>query len=392
MTPSEKITPARVQSSIRARFNPVRNLTPDSLARILDAFHAGELRSAALAWDAIERRDDTLQGLVAKRKKSVARLDWEIIPLDDSPEATAHADALRYFYDNLTATSAVDHNSSGGLSLLIKQMMDATGKKYAVHEIVWEPRPCASGSTPHLTATFHFVPLWFFENRTGRIRFLDTEHASEGRDLEPGQWLITTGDGLMEASSIAWLFKHLPLRDWLIYCERNGMPGVKGTTDAPPDSPAWEAARQAVADFGAEFHALMSRGTDIEAIDLSSSGQLPYQPLVERMDRALAALWRGSDLSTLSSAHASGASLQAGESALLEHDDAASLSETLNTQVDRPVLRHLFGVEHGRAYFRLKPRDTLQQRHELELLKTLHSLGVPLDTTRLAERFHLPTS
>jgi len=382
------LTAKRVEASLRSRFNPIRNLTPESLTRMLDAFHAGDLRQAALAWDAIERRDDTLQGLAAKRKKSVARLNWEIVQLDDSPEAAQHAEALRYFYDNLTATHAVDRNQQGGLALLLKQMMDAVGKKYAVHEIVWQPG--MSAGVANLSATFHFVPLWFFENRSGSIRFLDTEHAAEGTQLQPGQWLTTHGDGLMEASSIAWLFKHLPLRDWLIYCERNGMPGVKGTTDAAPDTPAWEAARQAVESFGAEFHALMTRGTQIEAIDLSARGELPYAPLVERMDRALAALWRGADLSTMSSAHGSGASLQAGETALLEHDDAACLSETLNMQVDRHVLRHLFGVEHGRAYFKLLPRDTLQQHHELELLKTLKSLGVEPNPERIAEHFNLP--
>ena len=35
----------------------------------------------------------------------------------------------------------------------------------------------------------------------------------------------------MEACSIAYLFKHLPLRDWLVYCERNGMPGVRGVNN-----------------------------------------------------------------------------------------------------------------------------------------------------------------
>jgi hypothetical protein len=75
-----------------------------------------------------------------------------------------------------------------------------------------------------------------FENRDGRLMFLLNEGATEGIDLEPGVWLVTVSDGLMEACSIAYLFKHLPLRDWLAYCERNGMLSVKGITDAPPNS------------------------------------------------------------------------------------------------------------------------------------------------------------
>jgi phage gp29-like protein len=190
-------------------------------------------------------------------------------------------------------------------------MMDTVGNKYAVHVIIFSPKSASQTGFARfkLTANFRFVPLWFFENRDGRLKFLLNEGATEGVDLEPGAWLVTVGDGLMEACSLAYLFKHLPLGDWLVYCEKNGMPGVQGITDAPPNSTQWDRARDAVQNFGAEFHALMSRGTDIEALDLSSRGELPYPALIDRMDRAIAALWRGSDLTTLSRQSGAGASL-----------------------------------------------------------------------------------
>ncbi len=304
-----QISEIRVKHSLRARFNPIKTLTPDSLSTMLDEFSAGYLRSAALTWDAIERRDDVIFGVAMKRKKSISRLNWEVLTIDDTDIAKRQQAALVYFYNNLTATNACDCNECGGFSLLVRQMMDAIGKKYAVHEIIFNLNESKNSTDMQITANFRFVPLWFFENRDGKLKLLLNEGSTEGVELEPGAWLITVGDGLMEACSIAYLFKHLPLRDWLVYCERNGMPGVKGVTDAPPNSQQWECAREAVEDFGAEFHALMSRGTDIEAIDLSASGQLPYPALIDRMDRAIAALWRGSDLATLSRSNGTGASL-----------------------------------------------------------------------------------
>ncbi len=366
----------------RAHFNPIRNLTPDSLSRMIDAYHAGELRHAALAWEAMERRDDVLQGVTSKRKKAVSRLPWEIVTTDDSPEAEAQKDALNHLYRNLETGHAIDASLRGGLSLLIQQMMDATGKGYAVHELVWQP-----DATRHFNLRLNFVPLWFFENRTGRLRFLRHEHATEGEDLDPGGWMVTTGDGLMESCSIAWLFKHLPLRDWLIYCERNGMPGVKGTTDAPPGSEEWEAARQAVQDFGAEFHALMSRGTEIEAIDITSRGDLPYPALVERMDRAMAALWRGTDLATLSRSQATGASLQQEEMNLLEADDAARISETLH----RTLLQHLFPNQPIRARFHLSARNRKDRLQTLQLYRQLWEMGVPIALADLRHALDLST-
>ncbi|MDR0340264.1 MAG: DUF935 domain-containing protein [Puniceicoccales bacterium] len=374
----------------RSSFSPIRNLSPESLTRHLDAFHAGNLRPAALLWGAIERRDDVLQAVASKRKKGVARLQWDILTTDGSPEALAQQTALRFFYNSLSCVNAVDGNERGGFSLLVRQMMDAVGKKYAVHEIVYRihgQSRTEEGLRPLISAEFRFVPLEFFENCTGRLRFLAREDAREGLALEEGSWLTTVGDGLMEACSIAYLFKHLPLRDWLIYCERNGMPGIKGITDAFPGTSQWEVAKRAVESFGAEFHALMTAGSDLQAIDLGARGELPYPGLVERMDRAMAALWCGSDLSTLSRASAVGASLQSGERASLEAEDAAMISETLNAQVDRYVLGHLFGNGPALAYLRLRPVAQEDVLRDLEIYERLSRLGISIPVGELRERF-----
>ena len=364
------IQPLRMERALRQGFNPIRSLTPESLTRYLDLFHQGYLRPAALLWDAIERRDDVLKGVVAKRKKAIARLDWNVLTVDDSPEAQQQQRALHFFYNNLRCSNAMDRNERGGFSLLVKQMMDCIGKKYAVHEIIYQiHEKCFLGqlSLPLISAEFHFVPLSFFENYTGKLRFITSDFDHNGVSLEDGAWLTTVGDGLMEACSVAYLFKHLPLRDWLVYCERNGMPGVKGITDALPGTSQWEAAKQAVESFGAEFNALMSSGSDLQAIDLTSHGALPYPSLVDRMDRTMAALWCGSDLSTFSRNNGVGSSMQADERTLLEEDDAAMIGETLNEQVDRYVLHYLFGKQPIKAYVALKTENHRNLMAELDL-------------------------
>ena len=378
------VTPLRRDSLARLNWNPIRSLTPTSLARILDDFHAGKLRQAALVWDAIERRDDLLQGVISKRKKSISRLDWEILTLDNSEEAARQKEILEQFYNHLSCINAYDENERGGLPLLIRQMMDAVGKRYAVHEVVFKPFQKDGQSL--LTAEFRFVPLFFFENKDGRLHFVG-DKGNKDIPLSSDEWLITTGDGLMESCSIAYLFKHLPLRDWLIYCERNGMPGVKGITQARPGSAEWEIAREAVQNFGAEFHALMSAGTDIQAIDISGKGELPYPKLVERMDRAMAALWRGSDLTTLGRENAVGVTQQRNERDLLEEDDAQMISDTLNEQVDRAVLRHLEKIEFPKAYFHLKPSPNKNLNNDLAILKTLWDMGVQLSLNDIREHF-----
>jgi phage gp29-like protein len=375
---------------LRQRFNPIRSLTPESLSQYLDAFHRGHLSPAALLWDAIERRDDVLKGVASKRKKCVSRLKWEILRMDDSEEAKQQQVALSFFYDHMQCVSAIDGNERGGFSLLVRQMMDCVGKKYAVHEIVYRVYgECflQNRQRPLISAEFRHVPLWFFENFTGKLRFLWSDSEREGIALEDGAWLVSAGDGLMEACSIAYLFKHLPLRDWLVYCERNGMPGIKGTTDATPGTQQWEMAREAVESFGAEFNALMASGTDLQAIDITSRSELPYPKLIDRMDRAMAALWCGSDLSTFSRSNGTGASMQADERILLEQDDAAMISEILNEQVDRYVLKYLFDDTPVKAYVALKPTSTRNLLQELDMCERLKKLGVPISPNDLCQRF-----
>jgi len=332
-----------VQLALRSRFNPLRGLTPQMLSVYLDNFLLGFVGGAALVWEQIEKRDDVLRNVASKRKKALARHKRQSFQREQTAEAAAHAKALDEFYDNMTVVNALDQNETGGLSLLLRQMMDAVGKYYAVHEIVWAPGEI-------LTAELRFVPLWFFENRSGRLQFLKLPlGGAEGEPLEPGGWMITKGDGIMEACSIAYMFKNMPLKDWVSYSDKYGTPGVLGQTNAAKGSEAGEALKAAVASFGQNWSGVVY-GADgaikepISLITARGEGTLPFPPLVERMDRALASLWRGSDLSTLS-ADNQGASVQQDESDLLLQDDAAMISETLNLYVDRWVIWQKFGTE-----------------------------------------------
>lgn len=339
-----RISRERIVMDRQSRFNPIRGLTPEVLSRVLEEEKAGYLRQWSRLMDAIERRDDVVACVAPKRKKAVARRNVEVllkpgVEKEQKAQAELHQEALKYFYENLEASNAVDLNECGGVELLVRQMMDAVGKKYAVHEVLWRPTP------EGLTARLQFVPLHFFENRTGKLRFLPSEFATEGEDLEEAAWMVTVGDGIMEACSVAYMFKRLPLQDWLHYCAKHGMPGVHGKVDGKPGDERWDQMVAAVAAIAANFSTVTGLNEVIEKIDLATEGTLPYPIFVERMDRAISALWRGADLSTMSAGtgEGSGASLQEDETDLLEADDAGLIGGTLNRTLDRWVIEYAFG-------------------------------------------------
>jgi phage gp29-like protein len=383
-----KITPQRVELSLRQRFNPIRMLTPELLATQLDQFARGVLSPIMRTWETMERRDDRLASVAAKAKGALARYGFEIVMAQDAPsaEAVRHKEALDYFYRNLTVTDAYDENRVGGFSLLVRTMAHAIGRKYSVHEICWQPGE--SG----LTAEFRAAPGWFFENLTGRLRFLAQDFDYMGVPMNPDEWLVTVGDGIDEACSVAYMFKHLPLKDWLNYSEKFGFPGILGKTAASQGSDQWDAMKAAVAAFANDFAAVCNVSDTIELIKPEGSqGTTPFQPIVEMMDRAMAILWRGADLGTQShhgAGQGQGATLQQDETDALDEDRAQMLSETLNIQIDRRVLAFTFGAGvTPLAAVRIKTREARDLSFDLQAIAALVPLGLPISVADALGRF-----
>ncbi len=374
----------RIQMSLRLRFNPIRNLTPENLGHYLDQFRLGFFRQAVLAWDAMERRDSRLMTVAPKRKKSVARHGWEVLTVEDSPEALRQKEALEYFYNHLTATTALEPDERGNLSLLVRQMMDAVGKRYAVHEITWQPAPKG------LTAQFTFCPLWWFEGTRGKIRYLANEMAIYGEDMDPGAWLVTVGDGIMEACSVAYMFKHMPLNAWIAFTEKFGIPGIIGETDAAQNSPEWNAMEDAVKNFANDWGAVVRQGK-ITLVEAKSGANEPFEPLVNLMNEEITRLWRGADLGTSSKHDSQGASLQEDETAILERDDAQMISETLNTQISRFVLNYIFGPDSpALAYLQILTPEPENLAQDIAVDQFLLASGAPLSVKDALERYKRP--
>lgn len=391
MPEAGKISLTRVEAEKRSRFDPIKNLTPERLVSYMEEFRAGQYANFARVMGEIEERDDVLISVIPKTKAAVARHGVEVLTVDtendaDKALAQRQKEALDYFYNNLRATDVMDQDEIGGVSLLLRQMMDAKGKRYAVHNIVWVPR------NGRYTAQFINAPLWFFEGTKGKLRYISQPFGFYGEEMEAGSWLVTKGDGLMIACSAAWMYKRLPLRDWLIYSGRHGMPGIEGVTDAQQDSAEWKMVEEAVEAAYSEFKWVRNRTSEIKTIDFSAQGDLPYEGLVDRMDRALVRIWRGGDLGTMSKdGSAVGANPQQNETTSIEEDDAAWLSETLQLKVDRLVLDYIFG-EDAPALAYVKVCTARKQNVELDLKIDEFATrnGHPVSQQQFAERYNRP--
>lgn len=385
------VSSQRIRQTLENRINYLRQVSPERIGYLFDAYYTGGFEVARL-WDAIERRDPTVSTVVGKRKADVGRMDWQILVRSDldpaqEKEAQRHADVLKAFYDNLTVTSVLKQDETGGVGLLAQQILDARGKEFSVHEWIWKlPR---MGSP--LTAEFRHCPLWWFENRTGRLRYLLDDGQMYGVEMKPTEWLVSVAPvALMEATTVAWLFMHAARNDWVTICEKFGMPALVGSIDAAPDSKEWAALEAALVGFGPEWSLVKNKGAEVEALAVNITGQMPHPPLVEAMKRDIITLWRGGDLSTLSATQGQGqgASVQGKETDALKEDDARFASEKLNERVDGPVIEYYFGpgVE-PLAYFKLIPPTQPDTERELKIDDFMIRNRIPLGKDDLYERY-----
>ncbi len=370
----------------RVRYNPIRNFTPERLTAALEQFDLGYLRDASLIWDVLERRDDVLKNAGPKRRKSVSRQSWEIVATEQSRAALRQKQALEYFYNNLSVTDAINENLRAGFPQLVRGMMDAQFVYFAVHEIVWRPE------APGLTAELRKVPLWFFENRSGRLRYTGPELAWDGEDLDEDGWLVTCGDGIMEAASVCCMFKRFSLQDWLNFGEKFGLPGIHGECAAAKGSAEWDDFTAALESFANDWIIATTAGNKINLIEAGKTGDAPFQPMVDRMDRRLAALCRGADLSSLSrDKEGTGASLQGDETDTLVEDDCSLITETLNEQIDKRVIRLVFGpAAPVQANIRISPPKKRDIGQDLQVDRFLLQYGAPVSVADALERYGRP--
>lgn len=380
---------AKAEISNRMRYNALYMLDPDVLVRHLAAFAAGDIAGLEHVIEEFENRDDKMKIGAFKMAAAVASKPWEIRISkgeEDNPRARLHQDVLTRFWNRIEVTDAFCRNRKGGVRLLVKQMMSAQSRVYAVHDLVWTIR-----GDGELKATFTQIPAWNFENRTGELRYLREPGAYTGEPMRAGEWLVTVGEGVGITAAILAMAKRLSWNDWLLFSEKCGMPIILGNTGAKENTPAWNALLSAIAAIAPKTGILTDLNSKMQAVPIGgSSGQTTYKDLVETVDRAISSLYRGGDLATMSSVNGkgTGSDAQDGESELMDGDGCAMVSETLHEQIDRYVIRFTCGDFEPLAGIAINPpAETSDIDREIKIDQHLGEFGVRLSKKDMLARY-----
>ena len=383
------VSEERAKQERNSRFNPIATWTPEILVRQLVAYQRGEIAPLSWVMEWLETHDEVIQTVAPKAKAAVSRNGYDIALKDKvRPGQKGLAEdqqcRCREFFQNIQIGDAVDLEVAGGTRLLFQQIMDAYGKGYAAHHIIWRP-----GRT--LGAEILKVPTWFFEVKTGHLRFLPANGVLDGISLDDlggrNAWMVSRGRGVMLAAAIARMFKQIPLQDWLTYCDRHGMPAFLGKTKAKKGSGEWQDMSTAVASICSEYGALVNVDDVITVLDLKGSGELPYEKLVDRMDRAQIMLWRGGDLGTISRGNGTGSNPQQDEADELDSDNAEWVGETLNRNLTNRVVQYYFGNQPVLVKLKLRTKSRANVLQDLKTVETAKTLGCRVSKPWFLGRF-----
>ena len=113
---------------------------------------------------------------------------------------------------------------------------------------------------------------------------------------------------------------------------------------------------------------------------------------VDFINRQIATVWRGGDLSTNSrgGSGSTGALPQLNQEEELAEADCILLSEALNFYFDTPCMRYLFGAPRPLAKFRIVPPENIDTATEIALMEFLLSVGVPVSVAYMRDKFGVP--
>ena len=372
----------------RMRYNALFALDPNVLVRHLVAFNSGDIAGLEHVIEEFENREDKMKIGAFKMSAAVASKPWEVRIAkgeEDNERAKLHQEVLTRFWNRVEATDAFCRNRRGGLRLLVKQMMSAQSRVYAVHDVTWTVR-----GDGELEALFTFVPAWMFENRTGELRFIRDPGAYTGETMKDGEWLVTVGEGVGISAAILAMAKRLSWNDWLLFSEKCGMPVILGNTGAKEDTPAWKNLLNAIANVAPKTGVLADLETKLQAVQVGgSSGQTTYRELIDVVGRGISALYRGGDLSTVSQAGDSvGSDSQDGESELMDGDGCAMVSETLHRQIDRHVIRFTCGDFEPLAGIVINPPAEIDDvDRDIKVDQHLGEFGIRLSKKDMLARY-----
>ncbi len=367
----------------RYRSHPGYGAGPEVLT---SAFRLAEQGYPAMQCDLFEdliENDSHLRAVISSRVTPVAAAPKSIEPGGAGGASQAAAEML---------ARAIGRTNFGEASA---HQLRARYDGYRASEITW-------GRSPEGAV----VPRWFSPVPSRRFRFdaedrprLLTDVDSVGMPLEPGHWLWSqNGTGIIARlgmmRTLAWpaLFKRLTIRDWVIYCNKYGIPLAEGVYNEDLHDDLIDELEEAVSNIGEDGQAIHSDRAEIKIHHsaLQGGGDSVFGALVNLCNWEMSKLVNGGTLNVETQGIGSHAQATTHEQRSYEliRGDAEWLSEAFRLCVAEPFLAYnQFPAGTEPPILRIQVVADMTPLTRASVFKTLREIGLPLSKRQMRYDF-----
>lgn len=333
--------------------HPSRGLTPQRLARIMQAAEHGDLLQQHELYQDVEEKDGHIFSVMQTRRLTLQGLEWDI----KAPEGSGQAG------ERLAADAKAMLTSMSDFEDVLFDMGDAIGHGFSALELRWgrDGRDRLPLTATHRPQAWFTLPTSYGSDRNElRLRSSSTE----GEPLWPFGWIVHLHKsrsgylarmGLYRMLVWPFIFKNYAVRDLAEFLEIYGLPLRLGTYSPSASEADKGTLLRAVTRLGHDSAAIIPQGMMIDFKDAAQGDNKAFDSMISHMERVASKVVLGG---TLTSGEG-----QNGTQALgkihneVRHDilksDARQLAASLTSQLIYPMLALNRGLSDPRACPRL---------------------------------------
>ncbi len=378
---------ARSTQGNSLNYMSVNTLDPSRLANAFAAADQGYITDQAALFELVEEQDAHIFAELAKRRRAVTGLGWQLTPPDDATQS--ELDRTEELADILRKIPRFEDAQY--------DLTDAIGKGFAALEIDWK-----TGSTWTPNALLWVPQRMFQVNRdTGAMQFLKMGLPEA---LRPWGWVVhehRAKSGYIEQSALfrvlAWTYayKAYNVRDMQRFLEVYGLPLRLGKYPAGISPKQRDELLKAVRNIGHDGAGVVPTTMSIDFIQAVKSGT------VDDFLNSIAYWERKQSLAVLGGTLTSQADGRTSTNALgLVHDkvrreimlhDVRQIEPTMNGQVVRPValVNGMFAEDRMPKLCYLT-EETVDQSKMADVLTKATNIGMQIDVEWAHKAMQIP--
>lgn len=362
-------------------------LTPVEVENLIHRADAGDPADLCRLASELEEKNWDIRNSMATRCNALLGCEWYVTPPpeDHDPESMKIA---RHFQESLR--KAGELNGFDTFEELLEDLSHAVIAPYAVSEIIWdgaELKGFRSIPGHHFTFRNSLEPrLVTFDHPDGIAlpahKFLFHRHTRTGGDICKGGLIRT----------LAWLhcFQAYPMKDWLAFAERYGMPFIVAKLDRSAYEKDRSTVQKAIRNFGPRGGGVFSKSMEIELLQAgTNNSSTVYEAIIKHISDAITKVILG-QLAT--SDKASGFSEGNAQSKVRQdilEADARKIEATIRSGLAAPWTAYHYGSSAPVPVlrFRVEPPEDLSVF--AQTLESLHRAGFDADPDEIGKRFGL---